>query len=386
MLRRIPAGSGLTVNFCGPASTEPQERTLYVIMKSRCDKLLKKLAEKNIDAAIITSPINRRYFSGFTGSNGVVIVSAAGRVLLTDFRYTIQANMQCAGICEVRQVDRSISPQLVEAVLNEFGAKVVAFEDAAMTVAEYSGYIKLPFEFVPSSDVICGCRLSKDAHEIAMMQKAQDCADAGFAELLKRAKVGMTEIELRNELDYLMRRFGAEENSFDTIVGSGPNGALCHAYPGQRKIQNGDMVVIDFGARVGGYCSDMTRTIAFGQPCDEMMKIYKIVHEAQLKTLGILRPNMVASELDLCARDYITEHGYGECFGHGLGHGFGLEVHENPYANSRSTELLVPGSTITVEPGIYVEGLGGVRIEDCCVLTEDGFINMCHTTKDLIIL
>ncbi|MBR3298855.1 MAG: aminopeptidase P family protein [Clostridia bacterium] len=355
-------------------------------MKARCDKLLKKLAENNIDAAIITSGINRRYFSGFTGSNGVVVLTEAGRVLLTDFRYTIQANQQCAGICEVRQVNRGITAADVGAVLEEFGAKRVAFEDGAMTVAEYSGYSALPFEFVPSGREICSCRIVKDAHEIAMMQKAQNCADAAFAELLKIAKVGMSEIELRNELDYLMRKFGADENSFDTIVGSGPNGALCHAYPGERRIQNGDMVVIDFGARVGGYCSDMTRTIAFGTPCDEMLKIYKIVLEAQLKCLSILRPNMTGSELDLCARDYITEHGYGDNFGHSLGHGFGLEVHEAPSANSRSTDLLVPGSTITVEPGIYVEGLGGVRIEDCCVLTENGFINLCSTTKELIIL
>ncbi len=355
-------------------------------MKARCDKLLKKLAEMNIDAVVITSPINRRYFSGFTGSNGVVILTEAGRVLLTDFRYTIQANQQCAGICQVRQVNRGITPADVEAVLNEFGAKRVAFEDRAMTVSEFKGYEALPFELVPASDEISSCRIVKDAHEIELMQKAQNCADAGFAELLKRAKVGMTEIELRNELDYLMRKFGADENSFDTIVGSGPNGALPHAYPGQRRIQNGDMVVIDFGSRVGGYCSDMTRTIAFGQPDPEMLKIYNIVLEAQLKCLSILRPNMTGSELDLCARDYITERGYGDKFGHSLGHGFGLEVHENPYANSRSQELLVPGSTITVEPGIYIEGLGGVRIEDCCVLTETGFINLCSTTKDLIIL
>ncbi len=355
-------------------------------MKSRCDKLLKKLAENNIDAAVITSAVNRRYFSGFTGSNGVVIVAEAGRVLLTDFRYTIQAGIQCAGICEVHQVNRSISPKDVEKFLNEFGAKRVAFEDAAMTVTEYSGYSKLPFEFVPSSDVISGCRVVKDANEIALMQKAQNCADAGFADLLKMVKPGMSEIELRNELDYLLRKHGADENSFDTIVGSGPNGALCHAYPGPRKLQKGDLVVIDFGARVGGYCSDMTRTIAIGEPCDELRKIYNIVLEAQLKALGILRPNMVASELDACARDYITEKGYGQCFGHGLGHGFGLEIHENPYANSISTELLVPGSTITVEPGIYVEGLGGVRIEDCCVLTEDGFIDLCHSPKELIVI
>ena len=321
-------------------------------MKARIDKLLDKLKASGVDAAIITSAINRRYFSGFTGSNGVVIATEKGRVLLTDFRYTIQANRQCAGVCEVRQVNRGITPADVESVLNELGAKRVAFEDRAMTVAEFNGYKALPFELVPSSGVICSCRLVKDAHEIELMQKAQNCADAGFGELLKRVKVGMTELELRNELDYLMRKFGADENSFDTIVGSGPNGALPHAYPGQRRIENGDLVVIDFGARVGGYCSDMTRTIAFGQPDDEMLKIYKIVLEAQLKCLSILRPNMTGAELDLCARDYITEHGYGENFGHSLGHGFGLEVHENPYANSRSEELLVPGSTITVEPGI----------------------------------
>ena len=355
-------------------------------MKARCDKLLKKLAENNIDAVIITSGINRRYYSGFTGSNGVVVLTEAGRVLLTDFRYTIQANQQCAGICEVRQVNRGITPADVEAVLSEFGAKRVAFEDWAMTVVEYNGYSALPFEFVPSSRDICSCRIVKDAYEIEMMQTAQNCADAAFAELLKFAKVGMKEIELRNELDYLMRKFGADENSFDTIVGSGPNGALPHAHPGERRIQSGDMVVIDFGARVGGYCSDMTRTIAFGTPCDEMLKIYNIVLESQLKCLSILRPNMTGSELDLCARDYITKHGYGENFGHSLGHGFGLEVHEAPSANSRSMDLLVPGSTITVEPGIYIEGLGGVRIEDCCVLTETGFINLCSTTKELIIL
>ena len=381
--------------ICKPSEAENKIRRVRLpfaapegknAMKTRCDKLLKKLAENNIDTAVITSAVNRRYFSGFTGSNGVVIVSAAGRVLLTDFRYTIQAGIQCAGICEVRQVNRSISAHDVEKVLAEFGAKRVAFEDAAMTVTEYSGYSKLPFEFVPASDVICGCRVVKDAHEIEMMQKAQNCADAGFADLIKMIRPGMTEIELRNELDYLLRKHGADENSFDTIVGSGPNGALCHAYPGQRKLQNGDLVVIDFGARVGGYCSDMTRTVAIGEPCDELKKIYGIVLEAQLKTLGILRPNMVASELDICARDYITEKGYGECFGHSLGHGFGLEIHENPYANSQSNELLVPGSTITVEPGIYIEGLGGVRIEDCCVLTEDGFINLCHTPKEIIIL
>lgn len=355
-------------------------------MKQRCDKLLSMLAEKNIDSAIITSAVNRRYFSGFTGSNGVVIITPKGCVLLTDFRYTIQANQQCAGVCEVRQVNRGIGAEDVSAVLKEFTASRVAFEDSAITVQEFEGYKNMPFELVPASGIINSCRIVKDAVEIANMQKAQNVADAAFAEVLKHIKRGMTEIELRNELDYLIRRNGGDDNSFDTIIGSGPNGALCHAYPGERKIQDGDLIVMDFGAKVNGYCSDMTRTIAIGKPADELLKIYDIVLQAQLKCLSVLKPNMVASELDLTARNFISEHGYGDCFGHSLGHGFGLEIHENPYANTRSTELLVPGSTITVEPGIYIEGLGGVRIEDCCVLTEDGFINLCSTTKELITL
>ena len=217
-------------------------------MKKRCDKLIAKLREKNIDAAIITSPVNRRYFSGFTGSNGVVIVTENGRVLLTDFRYTIQANQQCAGVCEVRQVNRGIGSGDVEEVLKEFDAKRVAYEDAALTVAEFNMFKSMPFELLPESKLISDCRIVKDAAEIAELQKAQNVADAAFAEVLKHVKVGMTEIELRNEFDYLIRKFGGDDNSFDTIVGSGPNGALCHAYPGPRKIQNGDFVVMDFGA------------------------------------------------------------------------------------------------------------------------------------------
>lgn len=355
-------------------------------MKERCINLMAELTRDNIDSVLVTSPINRRYFSGFTGSNAVVIISAEKRVLLTDFRYTIQANNQCKGAFEVRQVSRGITSEEIAAVLSEFGAVRCAFEDRALSVAEFEAYRSLPVELIPKSDTIDSCRLKKSPDEIALIQKAQNIADVAFGDLLKTIKRGMTEKDVRNELDYLMRRRGADENSFDTIVGSGPNGALCHAYPGERKLQDGDMVVIDFGAKVNGYCSDMTRTIAIGEPCDELKKIYKIVLEAQLKCLSELKPGMAASALDAIARDYITAHGYGECFGHSLGHGFGLNVHESPYASTRSGDTLEPGTTITIEPGIYIEGLGGVRIEDCCALTQTGFINFCSTTKELIIL
>ncbi|MBO6060918.1 MAG: aminopeptidase P family protein, partial [Clostridia bacterium] len=196
----------------------------------------------------------------------------------------------------------------------------------------------------------------------------------------------MTEKEVANELDHLLRLHGADENSFDTIVGSGPNGALPHAIPGQRKLTEGDLVVIDFGCKYNGYCSDMTRTIAVGEPKEELRRIYDIVLRAQTAALEALKPNMSAKELDAVARGVIEAEGYGPNFGHSLGHGFGLDIHEAPYASTRSADLLIPGATITVEPGIYVEDLCGVRIEDDCVLTESGYIDLAHTTKDLIII
>lgn len=354
-------------------------------MKKRCDKLIAKLREKNIDAAIITSPVNRRYFSGFTGSNGVVIVTENGRVLLTDFRYTIQANQQCAGVCEVRQVNRGIGSGDVEEVLKEFDAKRVAYEDAALTVAEFNMFKSMPFELLPESKLISDCRIVKDAAETAELQKAQNVADAAFAEVLKHVKVGMTEIELRNEFDYLIRKFGGDDNSFDTIVGSGPNGALCHAYPGPRKIQNGDFVVMDFGARVNGYCSDMTRTFAVGKPCDELVKIYKLVLEAQLKCLEVLRPNMNAADLDKTARVSSPRTVTASASVTASATGSVLKSTKVPMQARVPQIFLSPEAQSPLNPA-YVEGLGGVRIEDCCVLTETGYINLCSTTKELIIL
>lgn len=355
-------------------------------MLNECQKLIDALAEQNIDSALITSLANIRYFSGFTSDEAVLLVSKDKRVLLTDFRYTIQANRQCAPDCEVHEVSRGITPQEISDVLVSMGAKRCAFEDGYLTVSAFNAYKELPVELVPQTPAIDRCRLVKNSKEISLMQKAQSVSDAAFAELLGVIHAGMTEKQVANELDYLLRKHGADENSFDTIVGSGPNGALCHAYPGERVLQQGDMVVLDFGSKVDGYCSDMTRTIAIGQPCDELMKVYAVVKEAQKRGLAALRPGVTGKELDAVARDYITENGYGACFGHSLGHGFGLMIHEAPYASMRSADTLLSGMTITVEPGIYIEGLGGVRIEDCCVLTDDGFINFASSPKELILL
>ena len=354
-------------------------------MKERCDKLIKVLEEKGLDGALITSRTNIRYFSGFTSDEAVLVITKDRRVLLTDFRYTIQAKEQAPEF-EIKETSRAIAVSEISEVLTEAGVKKCAFEDGYLTVRAFNNYKELPVELVPLTPEIDRCRLIKNEYEIECLQKAQNIADNAFAELMKIIKPGMTEKFVANALDHLLRVHGADENSFDTIVGAGPNGALAHAVPGQRELKNGDLVVIDFGCKYMGYCSDMTRTIAIGQPCDELMKIYNIVRRAQQAALDALHPNMSAKALDAVARDIITAEGYGKQFGHSLGHGFGLDIHEAPYASTRSEDILAPGCTITVEPGIYIEGLGGVRIEDDCVLTEDGFINLAHTTKELIII
>ena len=354
-------------------------------MKERCGRLMAVLAEQGVDAALITSKTNIRYFSGFTSDEAVLVINKDRRVLLTDFRYTIQSKEQAPEF-ETIETSRAIATDEISAVLKEMGVKRCAFEDGYLTVRAFNNYKDLPVELVPMSDKIDPVRLVKNAYEVECLKKAQSIADAAFAELITVIHEGMTEKEVANELDHLLRKHGADENSFDTIVGSGPNGALAHAVPGQRRLQKGDLVVIDFGCKYMGYCSDMTRTIAVGEPCDELKKIYDIVLRAQLAALDKLVPNMSAKELDSVARDVITNEGYGKQFGHSLGHGFGLDIHEAPYASQRSNDTLVPGSTITVEPGIYIEGLGGVRIEDDCVLTEDGYIDLAHTRKDMIII
>ena len=352
----------------------------------RCSKLMDALSAEGVNGALITSKTNIRYFSNFTSDEAVLVISKDGRKLLTDFRYTIQAKELSSPAFEVVETSRAIATDEIAAAMKEMGITKCAFEDGYLTVRAFNNYKELPAELVPMTPVIDRARLIKDEHEVECLKKAQSIADEAFAELITKIHAGMTEKEVANELDHLLRLHGAEENSFDTIVGSGPNGALPHAVPGGRKLTEGDLVVIDFGCKFGGYCSDMTRTIAVGEPCDELKKIYGIVRKAQQAALDALHPNMSAKELDGVARGVITEAGYGPTFGHSLGHGFGLDIHEAPYASSRSEDTLVPGSTITVEPGIYVEGLGGVRIEDDCVLTEDGYIDLAHTGKDLIIL
>lgn len=340
----------------------------------------------NMDAVMIISPINRTYFSGFTGSNGVLLITERSRILFTDFRYTIQAKEQTGGEFEVREVSGPINHEIIGAELEKQNCVHCGYEEDFMTVRQYAQFRKMKAELGAATSIIASIRMIKTQDEIEKLISAQNIADLAFSELLGMLEPGMTEREVAMELEYFMKKFGADEPSFDTIVGSGPNGALCHATPSDRKLTHGDMVVMDFGVRKDGYCSDMTRTIAIGDPVDELKKIYRIVREAQAMTLRAVKPGVEGKKLDAIARECIKARGYGDCFGHSLGHGFGLEVHEGPSASARSSDVLRPGMTITVEPGIYVEGLGGVRIEDCLIITEDGYINPVSTPKDLIII
>ena len=357
-------------------------------MENRCKRLLEAGLKSTFDSFLITSPVNMRYFSGFTGDSGCLVITKHKRLLFTDFRYTIQAKEQTKGLFEIRDFKASDLPlrQQVSQELEQQNCRYCGYEDAAMTVVEFSDYSKIRCTLGAASTLYASIRCIKTQDEIDLICKAQEIAEKSFNQVIEMMAPGMTERDIAIELDYLMKKNGADEPSFDTIIAGGPNGACCHAIPSDRKLQKGDLVVMDFGARYKGYCSDMTRTVAIGEPCDELKKIYKIVREAQALTLMAVKPGITGQKLDAIARECIKAKGYGECFGHSLGHGFGLEVHEMPYANTKSTTVLQPGMTITVEPGIYIEGLGGVRIEDCVIVTEKGHLNPVTVTKDLIII
>lgn len=353
-------------------------------MKQRIEALRQSLAKSSLDAALITSGVNIRYYSGFTSSDGIFLVTHKGAYLVTDFRYTIQANAQTQGLCVV--VEAPFAEQLghIRAFLAADGCKRAAFEEGAMTVGDFGGYQAMPVEWVPYGETISLPRLYKSQAEIDSLQKAQSIADKSFLEWLGRIGAGMTEKEAVAELNYACEKNGSEGISFDPIVGSGPNGAMSHAVPGERKLQKGDLVVTDFGCVVNGYHSDMTRTFAIGSIDSQSKEIYEIVKTAQQMALDALTNGIAGKALDAIARDYITKQGYGPQFGHGLGHGFGLEIHEQPRASLSSTDTLTEGMTITVEPGIYVEGKCGVRVEDCCVVTKTGYHNFVTVTKELI--
>ena len=346
-------------------------------MSQRIEGLVAQLPEKELDAILISGPENRRYLSGFTGSAGYLVVSPSEAVLATDFRYTEQAAAQATDFRVVQA--RGGWDWLVE-LLKETGHKRLGFESQSMTVATYESILEAlrqeealaQVSLVASSGGAEKQRSVKDDAELAMLQRAIDASDAAMEAVCPQIQEGMTEREVAWRMEKAMRDLGADGLSFDTIVAAGPNGAMAHHQPSDRPIGRGEPVVIDMGARVGGYCSDITRTVVLGEPDDTFRKVYDIVLGAQLTAIHTVQNGMTGEECDGLARTVISEAGYGDNFGHSLGHGVGLAVHENPRVGPRSPDLLEPGSVFTVEPGIYLTGWGGVRIEDIVILGEEG--------------
>lgn len=352
-------------------------------MNDRIARLRAEMERAGLDAALLKSVTAIRYFSGFTSVDASVLITKERSVLLTDFRYTIQAKAQAGDCCEIIEVSGLAHRDKLQELVETENVKRIGFEEDFVSYEQYQAYEKFGAELVPFAKELSLLRIKKTPEEIESLQKAQAMADEAFYELLKVVKPGMTERRVAAELEYICAKLGSEGPSFETIVGSGPNGAMCHAVPGERQLQEGDLVVLDYGCIYNGYHSDMTRTFAVGPVDPFAEEIYNIVLEAQTRALDALKPGITGRELDAIARDYITEKGYGDCFGHSLGHGFGLLIHEEPRASVTGDTVFEEGMTITVEPGIYIEDKFGVRIEDCCVVTKDGKLNFAHATKKL---
>jgi len=353
-------------------------------MNQRIEKLRAALSELQADAFITEKAVNRRYLSGFTGSTGWVIVTRDESFLVTDFRYVDQAQEQAAGFTVVNNERKPV--EAIVRLLQEHDVKRLAFE-SAVTYSTYQEWNKsFGVELVPTNGLVEKLRMCKDEAELAVIRQAVRIADEAFQHILSYIKPGVRELDIALELEYFMRKQGADAAAFDIIVASGVRGALPHGRASEKVIQAGEMVTLDFGAAFGGYNSDITRTVSVGEPDPKMKEIYEIVLRAQQAGVEALRPGITGKEADAVTRDIISAAGYGDQYGHSAGHGLGMDVHELPNLSTISTYVLEPGMLVTMEPGIYISGLGGVRIEDDCLITENGCEILTRSTKELLIL
>lgn len=354
----------------------------------RIQEARKLLKEKGLDAVFIASSANICYLSGFVGRDSYFYLSAGKQVILTDSRYTLQAQEEGKG-CQVQTIsnDRGYGVLLKE-LLEEDKVKQLGFEDGAMT---WQMVEKLQDEtetekisWIPIEEGFSLLRAVKDEGELKKMARAEQIGDEAFSYILTQIKPGVTELEIAAKLEYYMKSHGAGEKSFDTIVASGYHSAMPHAVPSEKVLEKGDFITLDFGCKYQGYCSDMTRTVVLGKASEKQREVYQIVLEAQKTALGSLKAGMTGAEGDKLAREVIEKAGYGQYFGHGLGHSVGLEIHEKPALSQKDKSVLKPGMIETVEPGIYIPDFGGVRIEDMVVITENGVKNLTSSPKELI--
>ncbi len=344
-------------------------------------------ARNGADALVLTSEISRRFATGFHSTAGLCYISEKQAVFLTDFRYYEAACQQITGytVREIKIEDEYTAAVNRLAALD--GVKSVALEEETLTHAEFLRWEKgMTAKAVPLGSAVADLRISKDDKEVHQIVAAQRIAERAFDEILNEIRVGVTEKELAARLTYLMLHYGAENMSFDPIVVSGINSSKPHGVPTEKPVAAGDFVTMDFGCIYNGYCSDMTRTVVVGHAAEEMERVYSTVLDAQLAGIAAARAGVIGREIDAAARKVIADAGYGEAFGHGFGHGVGLEIHEAPRASQKYDKPVPAGSILTAEPGIYLPGKFGCRIEDMLYVIEDGCINLTEAPKQMMVL
>jgi Xaa-Pro aminopeptidase len=351
-------------------------------MRGRGDRLEQQLAERELDRMLVLNLLNIRYLTGFTGTNGACVCGPGARLFFTDFRYTERAEAEVEG-WEILTIANDWLGGIAEHLQGRVG-----FEDDHMSVRlleKLKEKLADGVEMVAAGGRVEELRRVKDEGELALIEEAAKLADEALRWSVGQGLAGKTEREVARAFEARIRELGGDP-SFPAIVAAGPNGSLPHAEPGEREIGKGELVVFDMGAAIDGYCSDGTRTFATGDPGEEAIGVYEVVREAQLASLGAIRKGVKGEDVDKVARAVIEAAGHGDRFGHGLGHGVGLELHEAPRLSLRSDDILAPGEVVTVEPGIYLPGQLGVRIEDLVVVTEDGVRNLSSLPKELQIV
>ena len=341
---------------------------------------IQKLIKQN-GACLITSPENLYYFSGFTGGEGALYIDGSTQKLFTDSRYTVQATQQAPDFEIVDIAETKLSD-----FLKTLPDSPIGFEDEYATFSWFLALKKNApnLSLVPASEQIQAIRMIKDASELSAIETAAKIADDAYQYILTKIAPCKTEMEIALDLEFYMRKNGAEGLSFETIAASGVRSAMPHGVASEKLIEKNDFLTLDFGCKYKGYCSDMTRTVVVGKASDQQKEVYETVLLAQLAALSFIRPGISCKDVDAAARNLIKDAGYGAYFGHGLGHSVGLQIHEKPNLSPRSEDILAPGIPVTVEPGIYIAGFGGVRIEDLVVVTDDGYRNLVTAPKELL--
>lgn len=356
------------------------------MLTNRIVALRERMDEGGLDALLVSSMINIRYLTGFTGSHGLLVITGGSQSLLTDSRYRVQARAQVRG---THIIITTLDP-FEEAARRKFlaRAKRVGFEAHQVTYAQYRKFRKLfpHVAFASTANMVEEGMLVKAPDEVRLIRRAAEISDRVFEKILGVIRPGIREREVAAEISYLHKRFGADRDAFETIVASGERGALPHGRASDKKIRSGELVTMDFGCVVGGYHSDITRTIAVGKPSVRAREMHDAVLEAQHEAVASARGGMPAKDVDAVARKRIAQRGFGRYFNHSLGHGLGLQVHEPPKVSQLSKETLRAGSVITIEPGVYIPGFGGVRIEDDVVLTDKGCDLLTNASRELIIV